>query len=123
MVKAKMIESMHYKVRKEDHDKMVAAMKEAEDYQRENKDLIHYSLSRTWFREDPADPKLEDWMFIDEFEDHEDYARTMKESLSDKKGSAYSQLFGKLIVPGSCAMEHEVWTEIDELHVDMESGK
>lgn len=115
----KTVETMQYHVLKADHSKMVNALTKALQYQRDNPSLIHYSLSHTWFCEDPENPEQEIWMFMDEAKSHEDYASSMVSSQADSQIASYTQQFKKMIIPGSSPLQHIVWEEIPELHVEL----
>lgn len=115
----KKVETMQYRVAKENHQEMVAALAQAVQYQREHPTLIHYSLSRTWFRVDPEHPDQEIWMFMDEAQNHNAYATSMVTSQNDSKAAGYTQKFKEMIIPGSSPLTHTVWEEIPELHVEL----
>lgn len=95
----KTVETMQYRILKANHQKMVSALAKALQYQRENPSLIHYSLSRTWFREDPDNPEQEIWMFMDEAKSHEAYASSMVSSQADPQLASYTQQFKEMIIP------------------------
>ncbi|GBG95537.1 hypothetical protein LFYK43_19960 [Ligilactobacillus salitolerans] len=119
------VETMHYRVLKKNHDKMIAALVKALDYQKAHPSLIHYSLSRTWYRPVTDDPTQEIWMFMDESNDHEQYATTMKTAESDDQAGDFRQQFISMVIPDKpfsdeeVGLNHVVWEEIPELHVEL----
>lgn len=115
------IEMMQYKILKKDHNKMVELMKKALAYQKSNPDLIKYSLSRTWFKQDPENPNQEIWMMIDEFKDHNKYKETMKSAEENDIAYYYQCKFMDLVIKENAPLEHEVWEQIDDLQVNLES--
>ena len=57
-------------------------------------------------------------MFIDEYDNRDDYWRSLQSALSTDASSAENnRRFMELVVPGSVPKGHEVWTEMDELRV------
>ncbi len=118
----KKVETMEYRVLKVNHQKMVDALAKAVQYQRNNPTLIHYSLSRTWFHEDPENPEQEIWMFMDEAKNHDAYASSMVSSQEDTQAAGYMQHFKDMVIPGSSPLKHTVWEEIPELHVELDEG-
>lgn len=119
------VETMHYRVLKKNHDKMIEALVKALDYQKANSSLINYSLSRTWFREAPDNPEQEIWMLMDESSNHEKYAETMKTAESDVTAGDFRQQFIDMVIPDKpfsgeeVGLAHVVWQEIPELHVEL----
>ncbi|WEV39555.1 hypothetical protein [Lactobacillus sp. ESL0681] len=123
------IETMHYYVLRKNHAKMVAALDKALDYQRQNPALIRYTLSRTFFREDPDNPDREIWMLIDESTNHDDYAKTMLSAQEDPTAEEFREAFLDFAVPASASLsgvpslDHVVWQEIPEMHVELPENK
>ena len=119
------VETMHYRVLKKNHDKMIQALVKALDYQKANPSLINYSLSRTWFRPAPDNSEQEIWMFMDESSNHEKYAETMKTAESDLIAGDFRQQFIDMVIPDKpfsgeeVGLKHVVWQEIPELHVEL----
>lgn len=119
------VETMHYRILMKNHDKMIQALVKALDYQKAHPSLIHYSLSRTWFRQAPDNPAQEIWMFMDESNNHTEYAKTMKTAESDEIAGDFRQQFIDMVIPDKpfsgedASLTHVVWTEIPELHVEL----
>ena len=90
------------------------------DYQKSHPEKIHYVKSRfyTMTEEDSSD---EQWMFIDEYENREDFDKTMKTFNEDpeliKMSDEFFPKWDTLIVPKSRA-KGEVWTEVEKLRVE-----
>lgn len=119
------VETMHYRILKKNHQKMIQALVKALDYQKAHPSLIHYSLSRTWFRQAPDDSEQEIWMFMDESNNHTEYAKTMKTAEGDQTAGDFRQQFIDMVIPDKpfsgedASLTHVVWEEIPELHVEL----
>jgi hypothetical protein len=107
---------VRWRVRKEDHDKVLDVWSKMMDYQRSHRKYFHYAKSR-FFVHSGKELSEEDWMFLDEYERREDYDKWMKVVREDPEIiGLMDDFFPKwdpLIVPDS--KKSETWTEIEGL--------
>ena len=111
------IDSQHFTVRKNDHDKAVALFAGILNYQKAHPEIYYYTRSRSFFREDPTNPDHEIWMFIDEYDNRAVYWQSLLDAAAnDANGAANLAAWQALVVPPP-PTGHIVWTEIQELRV------
>jgi hypothetical protein len=107
---------VRWRVRKEDHDKVLDVWSKMMDYQRTHGKYFHYAKSRFFVHSGKELPE-EDWMFLDEYERREDYDKWMKVVREDPEiVGLMDDFFPKwdpLIVPDS--KKSETWTEVEGL--------
>lgn len=109
---------MKYRINKADHDKAIKVGRDYLDYEYAHPELFHYTRTRFYFMDAPDNPDEEIWMFIDEFDDYDDYLASLvaaraSDPETQKKAAAVESLF----VPGSLS-DRERWTEAEESRVD-----
>ena len=113
------IDTMRFRIAKADHEKALAVFKEILAYQRSHPELYDYFLTRSYFMDAEDNPNEEIWMFIDEYDDRDDYWRSLQSALrSDPSSAENNRKFMELVVPGSVPKGHDVWTELGELRVE-----
>src|SRR3974390_894286 len=111
------IDSQHFAVRKNDHDKAVALFAGILNYQKAHPEIYYSPRSRSFFREDPTNPDHEIWMFIDEYDNRAVYWQSLLDAAAnDANGAANLAAWQALVVPPP-PTGHIVWTEIQELRV------
>src|SRR3974390_631315 len=111
------IDSQHFTVRKNDHDKAVSLFAGILNYQKAHPEIYYYTRSRSFFREDPTNPDHEIWMFIDEYDNRAVYWQSLLDAAAnDANGAANLAAWQALVVPPPPTC-HIVWTEIQELRV------
>ena len=116
------IDSQHFTVRKNDHDKAVALFAGILNYQKAHPEIYYYTRSRSFFREDPTNPDHEIWMFIDEYDNRAVYWQSLLDAAAnDANGAANLAAWQALVVPPP-PTGHIVWTEIQELRVQFRSA-
>jgi hypothetical protein len=108
-----------WRVSKENHEKHLEFWSWWMDLQRSHPEKILYARSRLFtFTEEGSSE--ENWMFIDDYEQREDWDKQWKAvredpELSKIKDEADRKL-DAVIVPGS--MKGNVWTEVENLRVE-----
>jgi len=113
------IDSMRFRIAKADHAKALKLFKEILGYQRAHPELYHYFLTRSYFMDAPDNPDHEIWMFLDEYDDREDYMNSLQKARATDQASAENnRRWMEIVVPGYVPKDHEVWTEMEELRVD-----
>jgi len=113
------IDSMRFRIAKADHAKALKLFKEILDYQRAHPELYDYFLTRSYFMTAEDNPDQEIWMFIDEYDDREAYARSLElAQRNDPTSAENNRRWKEILVPGTVPKHHEVWTEAEELRVE-----
>ena len=119
-----------FKASKEHHDDVERGVRKFLDYEVAHPDTYHYSSTRYYTMDDPEDPAKEYWMFIDRFEDYDDYVTSLANAISNPDNAEGQRLMaesltfsegffvnGKPVVEGGpTQIEH--WVEVSSLRVD-----
>ena len=118
-MKMTQIDTMRFRIAKADHAKALELFKGILGYQRSHPELYHYTLSRSYFMDADDNPEQEIWMFIDEYDDHEAYWKSLQEAIkSDPTSAENHRRWMEIIIPEYIPKGHEVWTEMEALRVD-----
>lgn len=131
-----------FRAKKKDHDEIERNFREGLDFEEANPEYFHYKFTRYYNRDVPGNPEEEYWMFIDHFEDFQDYLQSLKSAAQRPETVAAQQMLIKnfslatgflngedipkvdgpegLMAGGLANMMNliEVWTEVPSLRVD-----
>jgi hypothetical protein len=123
-----------FKAKKEDHDEIERGFRALLDFEQTHSDLWHYSSTRYYTRDVPGSSDEEYWMFIDRFEDYEDYIASLTNAASSPEAKeaqalllgVFSHARGFLTGAGdpfasglgSMMQLIEHWVEVPSLRVD-----
>jgi hypothetical protein len=114
-----LIDIGRWRILKKDRKKQSELWREMMDYQRSHPEKVFYIRSR-FFTFTEKGSSEENWMFLDEYENREDFDRWMKTVREDPElTKLMDEFFPKwdaLIIPNSRKME--VWTEVEKLTVE-----
>ena len=112
------IDTGQFRIRKADHDQALAAAKAVIDYERAHPELLYFTRTRSFFRDDPDNPELEIWMFIDEYDNRDAYWHALTDAASsgNPEGVAVQKAFVAFMTDGQPS-GHQTWTEIKEFRV------
>src|SRR4030042_4753167 len=114
-----LVNIVRWRIPKENSSRQLELWREMMDYQRSHPEKVSYTRSRFFTCRREGAPE-EDWMFLDEYEHREDYARWMRAVREDPELAElmmrWFPKWGALIVPGS--KKGEVWTEVESLRVE-----
>ena len=120
-----------FKARKEDHDQIERDIREFMDYEVAHPDIYRYSSTRYYTMDVPGSADEEYWMFVDRFEDYEDYVASLSHASTSPDNQEGQALMAKVLsrttgfeIIGSgpltsgtpALIEH--WTEVPSLRVD-----
>jgi len=109
-----------WRVPRENHKKQFELWNVMLDYQRSHPEKFHYLRSRFYTMSEEGSSE-EHWVFIDEYENREDFDKTMKTFNQDpeliKMSDEFFIKWDALIVPKS-RTKGEVWTEVEKLKVE-----
>jgi hypothetical protein len=112
---------VRWRVPQENIEKHLEFMRWWMDWQRAHPEKFYYTRSRLFtFTEEGSSE--ENWMFLDEYEQREDFDKQMKAAREDPelakvmKDECYPRS-DAVIVPGS-RKKGEVWTEVEKLRVE-----
>ncbi len=119
-----------FKALKADHDEIERGFRALLDFEQAHPDLFHYSSTRYYTRDVPESSDEEYWMFIDRFQDFEDYktsliAAAQREEVKQLFLPAISHARGFLTgaadpttgLPNLMQLVQH-WTEVPSLRVD-----
>ena len=110
---------VRWRVLKENSQKQFAVWREMMDYQRAHPEKVYYVRSRFFTFTDEGSSE-EHWMFLDEYEQREDYEKWMKTVREDPEllrlMDEWFPKWDALIIPGS--RKGEIWTEAEKLRVE-----
>jgi hypothetical protein len=110
---------MRWRVLKKDSRKQRELWSEIMSYQRSHPKKVYYARSRFFTFNEKGSPE-ENWMFLDEYENREDFDRGMKILREDpeftKLAAEFFPKWNALIISGS--RKREVWTEVEKLRVE-----
>jgi hypothetical protein len=113
-----------WRILKKNSRKQFELWREMMDYQRSHPEKVFYIRSR-FFTFTEKESSEENWMFLDEYENREDFDKWMKNAREDpelkKLMDEFFPRWDALIVPGSRKME--VWTEVEKLTVELPPKK
>jgi hypothetical protein len=120
-----------WRIPKNNHDDMMRLIAggvdrtTGNDRQRRDHQTTLYNRTRTFFRADDADPNVEEWFFMDEFDDAETYRRQMEiwKSLPTYKTATERNhpRWKGLSLPGEWdARNLKLYTEIEALTLELE---
>jgi hypothetical protein len=114
-----LINIVRWRVAKKDSKKQFEVWREIMDYQRSHAEKVYYVRSR-FFTFTEKGLSEENWMFLDEYENREDYDKWMKTVREDpellKLADKAFPKWDALIIPGS--RKGEVWTEVEKLRAE-----
>jgi hypothetical protein len=113
---------VRWRVSKENSKKQFEFMRWWMDWQRSHPEKLYYTKSRLFTSTEEESPE-ENWMFLDEYEQREDFDKQMKAAHEDPELAKVinDECFPRwdpLIVPGS-KRKGEAWTELEELRVEL----
>lgn len=97
--------------------KAMALFSKVLKFQHSRPDLYYYTRTRVFFREDPADPEHEIWMFMDEYDNREVYFKSLMDAASNDPESASNMAAWKALLGPPAPEGHIVWTKAQELRV------
>jgi hypothetical protein len=110
---------MRWRVLKKDSKKQLELWREIMDYQRSHPEKVYYAKSR-FFTFTEKGSSEENWMFLDEYKNREDFDKGMKTLHEDPEFTKLADKFfpkwDALTVAGS--KKREVWTEVEKLGVE-----
>lgn len=114
-----LVNIIRWRVPKEKSNEQFEVWREMMDYQRFHPEKVFYTRSR-FFTYTEKGSSEETWMFLDEYENREDYDKWMKAVREDpeliKLMDAWFPKWDALVVPGS--KKGEVWNEVEKLRVE-----
>ena len=114
-----LINTVTWRIPKENSQKQFELWKEMLDYQRSHPEKFHYVRSR-FYKISEEGSSEEHWMAIDDYEKREDFDKTMKIFDEDpeciKMSEEFFRKWNPLIVPKS--RKGEIWSQIMELTVE-----
>ncbi|MFD4407697.1 hypothetical protein ACFWPH_33520 [Nocardia sp. NPDC058499] len=109
---------MKYRVKKADHDRAIEVSRDYLDYEYAHPETFHYTSTRFYFMDAPDNPDEEVWMFIDWFDDFDDYENSLHTAQKvDLIAQEKRRAFFSVVVPDSLT-PRERWTEAERLRVD-----
>ena len=116
----KQIVTMRYRVKKSDHDAALKAFGDFMDYERDHPELFHYTHTAFYYMDAPGHPEEELWMFIDQFDDYQDYVDSISATVAnDPIAQQHYQNCMALVVPDGWSEDDRLlWTEAEDLRVD-----
>jgi len=110
---------VRWRVPKENSKKQFELWNEMMGYQRSHPEKVFYIRSR-FFTSSEKGSSEENWMFLDEYKNREDFDKGMKTIKEDPEFQKLSDEFfpkwDAIIVTGS--RKHEYWTEMEKLIVE-----
>lgn len=113
------INTVRWRVPKENSKKQFEVWREMMDYQRAHPEKVYYIRSR-FFTFTEKGSYEESWMFLDEYENREDFDKGMKTIKEDpefiKLRDEFFPKWDTLIIAGS--RKHEFWTKVEKLKVE-----
>jgi hypothetical protein len=109
-------DTQQFRIRKTDHDQALAAAKAVIDYERAHPELLYFTRTRSFFRDDPDNPELEIWMFIDEYDNRDAYWKSLMDAIGKPEGLAIQKAFVAFMTDEKSS-GHQTWTEIKEFRV------
>lgn len=111
---------MKYRVYKENHDKVMQVSRDYLDYEAAHPEIFKYNKTRYFYRDHPEFNDQEEWMFIDYFDDYNEFIASLDGAQeNDTQAQAFAKAFLDNIIPGSLDKEsRELWTEAESLRVD-----
>jgi hypothetical protein len=108
-----------WRILKKNSEKQFELWREMMDYQKSHPEKVYYIRSR-FFTSTEKGSSEENWMFLDEYENREDFDKGMKTMHEDSEFTKLSEEFfpkwDALIISGS--KKREVWTEVEKLRVE-----
>ena len=108
-----------WRILKKDSKKQFELWREMMDYQKSHPEKVYYTRSRFFIHAEKGSSE-ENWMFLDEYENREDFDKWMKIVREDPElTKLMDEFFPKwdaLIIPNSRKME--IWTEVEKLAVE-----
>jgi len=119
-VNSLLINTLSWRVPKENHEKQFEFWREVTGYQRSHPEKFHWIRSRFYTMTEEGSSE-EHWMFLDEYQKREDFDRTMKTMHEDPEVTMLAEewypQWDAIIVPGS-RTKGEIWTEVEKLAVE-----
>jgi hypothetical protein len=110
---------VRWRVSKENSKKQFELWHEMMEYQKSHPEKVFYTKSR-FFTFTEKGSSEEKWMFLDEYENREDFDKGMKAMKEDpefvKLSDEFFPKWNALIIAGS--RRREVWTEVKKLRVE-----
>jgi hypothetical protein len=107
-----------WRILKKNSEKQFELWREMMEYQRSHPEKVCYIRSR-FFTFTEKGSSEENWMFLDEYENREDFDKWMNTVREDpelaKLANEFFPKWNALIIPKS--RKTEVWTEVEELTV------
>jgi hypothetical protein len=112
-----------FRVKKENHAQAVEAFVDMLNYQYSHPELFYYSRTRSFFMDAPDNPDEEIWMFVDEYDNREKYWNALITSTKDNPIllEKLHRCWSVMNPPVSHLIEHEIWTETEEMRVVFEN--
>jgi hypothetical protein len=109
-----------FRAKKTDHEAIVRNMREFYDYECAHPEIYHYSSTRTYTMPDENDPEKEYWMFVDKFNDYEDYINSLYNASHGPENKEGQQLMARVVDlhEGFIGNVIDHWTEVPTLRVD-----
>ena len=114
-----LVNIVRWRVPKKDSEKQLEVWREIMDYQRSHPEKVFYVRSR-FFTFTEKGSSEENWMYIDEYQNREDYDKLNKTAHEDPElmklvDKSYPR-WDALMIQGS--WKSEFWTEVEELRVE-----
>jgi len=114
-----LVNIVRWRIPKENSSRQLEIWRAMMDYQRAHPEKVTYTRSR-FFTFSAEGSSEESWMFLDDYERHEDFDRWMKAVREDPELIGLMESFmpewDALIVPGP--KQGEVWTEVESLRAE-----
>jgi hypothetical protein len=114
-----LVNIVRWRVLKKDSENQLEVWREIMDYQRSHPEKDFYVRSR-FFTFTEKGSSEENWMFIDEYQNREDFDKWMKTAHEDpelmKLADKSFPRWNALIIQGS--KKSEFWTEVEKLRVE-----
>ena len=114
-----LVNIVRWRVPKEKSNEQFEVWREMMDYQRSHPEKVFYTRSR-FFTYTEKGSSEETWMFLDEYENREDYDKWMKAMREDpeltKLMDTWFPKWDALVISGS--KKGEVWNEVEKLRVE-----
>lgn len=109
-----------FRAKKADHEAIERTMREFYDYESAHPEIYHYSSTRTYTMPDKEDPEKEYWMFVDKFENYEDYIQSLYKASHDDDNKEGQRLMDQVVSyhEGFIGNAIDHWTEVPTLRVD-----
>lgn len=106
--------------KKADHETIERTMREFYDYEKAHPEIYHYSSTRTYTMPDEDNPEKEYWMFVDKFEDYNDYITSLYKASHGPDNKEGQKLMDRVVAhhEGFIGNTIDHWTEIPSLRVD-----